>query len=74
MGILLPLLAIAGAAPQWVSLQSVAVVSLWLGFGHAVLYYLDLYPVLRCRPFQRGLFATGVGFCWPLWVLSRQRS
>ncbi len=74
MGTLLPLLVIASAAPGWISLPSVAIASLWLGFGHAALYYLDLYPVLRCRPFYRGVFAIGAGVCWPLWILTRQRS
>lgn len=74
MGMLLPLLAIASTMPDLVSFQSVALVALWLGCGHTVLFYLNPYPPLRYRPFYRGLFAFGAGVCWPLWILSRPSS
>ncbi len=70
-GMLCPLLAIVSVAPPLATLPGIALVSLWIGFGHAVLHFYDLCPALRYRPVVKGLFAFGAGVCWPLWFLLR---
>ncbi len=69
MGMVLPALALASLVPDLVSLQSVALAALWMGWGHTLLYYLGLYPKLRCRPVFKGLVAFAAGLAWPLWFL-----
>jgi hypothetical protein len=66
-GLLCPLLSILSLIYQAGYLEWSALLFLWLGCGHTVLYFYDLYPQLRYRPFFKGLFAFGVGLCWPLW-------
>lgn len=68
-GVLCPLLAAMSLIPELATLQGVALLSLWIGFGHTLLHFYDLCPQVRYRPFFKGLFAFGVGVCWPLWFL-----
>ena len=46
----------------------------WLSCGHWVLYFYGAYPIVRHRPFVRGLFAFGVGLLFPVWLLARHRT
>jgi len=66
-GVLCPALSLMSLLHNGDALQWSAFLFLWLGCGHAVLHFYDLYPQLRYRPFFKGLFAFGVGLCWPLW-------
>jgi hypothetical protein len=66
-GVLCPLLSILSLIHQAGYLEWSAALFLWLGCGHTVLYFYGLYPELKYRPFFKGLFAFGVGLCWPLW-------
>ena len=47
---------------------------LWLSCGHWSLYLNDLYPVLKYRPFVKGLFVFGVGLLWPVWCTLSSRN
>lgn len=71
-GVLCPLLAVMSVIPELASLQGVALLSLWIGFGHTLLHFYDLCPRVRYRPFFKGLFAFGAGICWPLWFLPQK--
>lgn len=66
-GVLCPLLSVMSVMHNADLLQWSAFLFLWLGGGHTVLHFYDLYPQLRYRPFFKGLFAFGVGIFWPLW-------
>jgi hypothetical protein len=66
-GVICPLLSVVSLLHYAGVLNWSALLFLWLGCGHTVLYFYDLYPPLRYRPFFRGMFAFGVGLCWPLW-------
>ena len=70
-GMLCPLLSIISVMNQFTSLRWSAWLFLWLGCGHAVLHFYNLYPRLSYRPFFQGMFAFGVGLCWPLWYARR---
>ena len=70
-GMLCPLLAVISVVPALATLQGIALASLWIGCGHTLLHFYDVYPHLRYRPFFKGLFAFGAGTCWPLWFLLR---
>lgn len=41
----------------------------WLACGHYMLYYYDIFPRIKYRPFVKGLFVFGVGLLWPLWCV-----
>lgn len=47
------------------------VLFVWLGCGHFLLYFCDIYPRLRQHPFAAGLFVFGVGMLWPVWLVQR---
>lgn len=69
-GMLCPLLYVVSVIPPLATLQGIALLSLWIGCGHTLLHFYDLCPPLvRYRPFIRGLFAFAAGLCWPLWFL-----
>lgn len=68
-GVLCPLLVIMSVIPELATLRGIALVALWFGFGHTLLYFYNLYPHLRFRPFFKGMFAFGAGVCWPVWFL-----
>ena len=40
---------------------------LWLSCGHYSLYFYNVFPVIKYRPFVKGLFVFGVGLLWPVW-------
>jgi len=70
-GVLCPLLSILSLIHQAGYVEWSALLFLWLGCGHTVLHFYGLYPQIGYRPFFKGLFAFGVGLCWPLWYARR---
>ncbi len=70
-GLLCPLLSLLSVMYNVGSLRWSALLFLWLGSGHTVLYFYGIYPELRYRPFFKGMFAFGVGLCWPVWCAVR---
>lgn len=68
---LCPLLAVMSVVPELVSLRGIALLALWFGCGHTLLFFYGVFPQVRYRPFFKGLVAFGAGVCWPLWFLPR---
>ena len=66
-GVLCPLLLVVSLIPELATLRGIALAALWLGFGHTMLHFYDVYPRLSLRPFFKGPFAFGAGVLWPGW-------
>jgi len=72
-GVACPLLSALSILDHFGLLRWAWLLLFWLSCGHWSVYAYDLYPVLKYRAFVRGLFAFGVGLCWPVWCAARLR-
>lgn len=66
-GVACPLLSVLSVLDYFELIRWTWLLLFWLSCGHWTLYFYDLYPLLRYRPFFKGLFIFGVGLLWPLW-------
>lgn len=71
LGAVCPALSIASIAMQLGLLAWLGVLFVWIGCGLCCVHQARCYPRLPIRPFVRGLFNTGLGLLWPLWLLNR---
>lgn len=75
-GVACPLLSALSILDYLGLIQWAWLLMLWLSCGHYSLYFYDVYPALKYRPFVKGLFVFGVGVLWPIWCaahVSRRR-
>lgn len=72
-GVACPLAGAVSLLDFWELLGWTWLLLLWMSCGHYALYWYDACPVLKYRPFVRGLFVFGVGILWPVWFAARGR-
>lgn len=72
-GVACPLLGALSVLDHWGLLGWMWLLFLWMSCGHYALYLYDACPVLKYRPFVKGLFVFGVGLLWPVWLAARGR-
>lgn len=70
-GVICPLLGALSVLDNLGLLRWAWLFFLWLSCGHYLLYFYDVYPLLRYRPFAKGLFVFGIGMMWPVWYVLR---
>ena len=66
-GVMCPLLSTLSLLDYSGAIRWAWLLLLWMSCGHFTIYFYNLYPPLKHRPFARGLFVFGVGMLWPLW-------
>jgi hypothetical protein len=66
-GVVCPLLWMVSMLHAHGLLQWSALLFLWLGYGHSLFYFYQIYPTVKYRPFLQGLAVVGLGLMWPLW-------
>jgi hypothetical protein len=66
-GVLCPVLWMVSVLHMHGMLEWSALLFLWLGYGHSLFYFYQIYPTVRYRPFVQGLAVVLLGLVWPLW-------
>jgi hypothetical protein len=67
LGVLCPLLWMVSLLFSHGMLQWSALLFLWIGYGHSLFFFYQIYPRINYRPFCQGLAVVGLGLIWPLW-------
>jgi hypothetical protein len=71
LGVACPLLGALSVLDHFGLIRWTWLVLFWMSAGHYALYFYDIFPSIKYRPFFKGMFVFGVGVAWPLWCLVR---